>query len=101
MVLFEDCANQWSLSRPMLSLILVNEAIFNDLRSQLIARQPAERRARLAACFDKLMADVTRSLDAKNRDKFTQALSVFRTELYARPPTTPAAAGSPGAAGIS
>ena len=101
MVLFEDCANQWSLSRPMLSLILVNEAIFNDLRSQLIARQPAERRARLAACFDKLMADVTRSLDAKNRDKFTQALSVFRTELYARPPTTPAAAGSPGSAGIS
>ncbi len=24
-VLFEDCSNQWSLSRPMLSLILVNE----------------------------------------------------------------------------
>ncbi len=24
-VLFEDCTNQWSLSRPMLSLILVNE----------------------------------------------------------------------------
>ena len=101
MVLFEDCANQWSLSRPMLSLILVNEAIFNDLRAQLIARQPAERRARLAACFDKLMADVTRSLDAKNRDKFTQALSVFRTELYARPPSSAATAGAPGAAGVS
>ena len=85
MVLFEDCSNQWSLSRPMLSLILVNEAIFNDLRAQLIARQPMERRARLASCFDKLMAEVTRSLDAKNRDRFTQALSIFRTELYARP----------------
>ena len=24
-VLFDDCTNQWSLSRPMLSLILVNE----------------------------------------------------------------------------
>ena len=31
-VLFEECSNQWSLSRPMLSLILVNEQIYNDLR---------------------------------------------------------------------
>jgi exportin-7 len=26
-VLFEDCTNQWSLSRPMLSLILINEQV--------------------------------------------------------------------------
>lgn len=26
-VLFEDCSNQWSLSRPMLSLILINEQV--------------------------------------------------------------------------
>ena len=26
-VLFEDCPNQWSLSRPMLSLILINEQV--------------------------------------------------------------------------
>jgi hypothetical protein len=25
LVLFEECTNQWSLSRPMLSLILLNE----------------------------------------------------------------------------
>ena len=31
-VLFEECSNQWSLSRPMLSLILVNEQIYNDLK---------------------------------------------------------------------
>lgn len=31
-VLFEDCSNQWSLSRPMLSLILVNEQIYAQLR---------------------------------------------------------------------
>jgi len=28
-VLFEDCTNQWSMSRPMLSLILLNEQIYN------------------------------------------------------------------------
>ncbi|KAI8010863.1 Ran-binding protein 17 [Camellia lanceoleosa] len=26
-VLFEDCGNQWSLSRPMLSLILISEEV--------------------------------------------------------------------------
>jgi hypothetical protein len=26
-VLFEECSNQWSLSRPMLSLILINEQV--------------------------------------------------------------------------
>lgn len=29
-VLFEDCGNQWSLSRPMLSLILINEQVILD-----------------------------------------------------------------------
>lgn len=97
MVLFEDCANQWSLSRPMLSLILVSEGIFNELKAQLVASQPTERRARLAGCFDKLMTDVMRSLDPKNRDRYTQNLSVFRHEFHARPGT--AAVSSAPAAG--
>ena len=40
LVLFEECNNQWSLSRPMLSLILVNEQIYNELRHRIIASQP-------------------------------------------------------------
>lgn len=36
-VLFEDCSNQWSLSRPMLSLILVNEQIYTQLRWVVLA----------------------------------------------------------------
>ncbi|EXB44290.1 hypothetical protein L484_012209 [Morus notabilis] len=75
-VLFEDCGNQWSLSRPMLSLILISEqeTVFGIL-------QPVDQHQRLFSCFDKLMADVTRSLDSKNRDKFTQNLTVFRHEF--------------------
>ncbi|XP_048135324.1 exportin-7 isoform X3 [Rhodamnia argentea] len=38
-VLFEDCGNQWSLSRPMLSLILISEQIFSDLKAQILASQ--------------------------------------------------------------
>ena len=36
-VLFEECTNQWSLSRPMLSLILINEQIYNDLKVRAVA----------------------------------------------------------------
>lgn len=80
-VLFEDCGNQWSLSRPMLSLILISEQIFSDLKAQILASQLVDQHQRLSLCFDKLMADVTRSLDSKNRDKFTQNLTVFRHEF--------------------
>uniref|UniRef100_A0A6N2M9Y3 Importin N-terminal domain-containing protein n=1 Tax=Salix viminalis TaxID=40686 RepID=A0A6N2M9Y3_SALVM len=80
-VLFEDCGNQWSLSRPMLSLTIISEQIFSDLKAQILASQPVDQHQRLALCFDKLMADVTRSLDSKNRDKFTQNLTVFRHEF--------------------
>ncbi|KAH9752567.1 Importin N-terminal domain-containing protein [Citrus sinensis] len=75
-VLFEDCGNQWSLSRPMLSLILISEQVFSDLKAQILASQPVDQHQRLSVCFDKLMADVARSLDSKNRDKFTQNLTL-------------------------
>nr|CAD1829015.1 unnamed protein product [Ananas comosus var. bracteatus] len=80
-VLFEDSGNQWSLSRPMLSLILISEQMFSDIRAQILASQPADQQQRLSLCFDKLMADVTRSLESKNRDKFTQNLTVFKHEF--------------------
>ncbi|XP_074590351.1 uncharacterized protein LOC141846243 isoform X2 [Curcuma longa] len=80
-VLFEECGNQWSLSRPMLSLILISEQVFNDLKVQILASQSSDQVERLSLCFDKLMADVTRSLESKNRDKFTQNLTIFRHEF--------------------
>ncbi|KAK7837537.1 exportin-7-a [Quercus suber] len=55
--------------------------IFTDLKAQILASQPADQHQRLSLCFDKLMADVTRSLDSKNRDKFTQNLTIFRHEF--------------------
>ncbi|KAE9603461.1 hypothetical protein Lalb_Chr11g0061181 [Lupinus albus] len=83
-ILFEDCGNQWSLSRPMLSLILVSEQIFSDLKAGILSVQPMDQHQRLSLCFDKLMADVTRSLDSKNRDRFTQNLTIFRHEFRAK-----------------
>ncbi|KAG0447142.1 hypothetical protein HPP92_028453 [Vanilla planifolia] len=81
LVLFEDTGNQWSLSRPMLSLILISEQVFNDLKAQILTSKPADQQQRLVVCFDKLMTDVNRSLDSRNRDKFTQNLTMFRHEF--------------------
>ncbi|XP_019186899.1 PREDICTED: exportin-7-like isoform X2 [Ipomoea nil] len=83
-VLFEDCGNQWSLSRPMLSLILISDEMFSNLRAQILASQPVDQQQRLSLCFDKLMSDITRSLDQKNRDKFSNNLTRFRNEFRTR-----------------
>ncbi|XP_058785699.1 uncharacterized protein LOC131660492 isoform X1 [Vicia villosa] len=83
-LLFEDCSNQWSLSRPMLSLILINEKTFSDLKAQILSSQPINRQKQLSLCFDKLMADITEKLDSKNRDRFTQNLTIFRHDFRAK-----------------
>lgn len=82
--LFQDCFNQWSLSRPMLSLILMNEPHLPVLKAALVVSQPAEKQAHLAACLDKLMKDVDRTLDSKNRDRFTQNLTLVRHEYKSK-----------------
>jgi exportin-7 len=87
-VLFDECFNQWSLSRPMLSIILVitmtNEHEMARLKARLIATQPVEKQALLESCLDKLMKDVDGTLTSKNRDRFTQNLSPVRHEFKNR-----------------
>ena len=80
MIVFEDCANQWSLSRPLLALILSNPSYFASWKASIVQQQAAspERQQKLTTAFERLMADVQNSLEAKNRDRFTQNLTVFR-----------------------
>ncbi|PNT70346.1 exportin-7 isoform X3 [Brachypodium distachyon] len=80
-IILEDVGNQWSLSRPILSLILISEQMFSDLRAQILASQPVDQQQRFSQCFEKLMTDVTRSLESKNRDRFTQNLTTFRHDI--------------------
>jgi len=90
MIVFEDCANQWSLSRPLLALILANEDFFNQWKESIRTQQAhprlphgtmPEQQQKLAAAFEKLMHEVQPNLEAKNRDKFTQNLTMFRHDL--------------------
>uniref|UniRef100_A0A8D0ED84 RAN binding protein 17 n=2 Tax=Salvator merianae TaxID=96440 RepID=A0A8D0ED84_SALMN len=80
-VIFEDCRNQWSVSRPLLGLILLNEKYFSELRASLINSHPASKQEFLHQCFSNLMEGVERNLLVKNRDRFTQNMSVFRRDM--------------------
>ncbi|NWQ80180.1 RBP17 protein, partial [Columbina picui] len=69
-IIFEDCRNQWSVSRPLLGLILLNEKYFSELRATLITSQPDSKREVLDQCFRNLMEGVEQNLLVKNRDRY-------------------------------
>lgn len=64
--------------RPMLSLMLANETSFTQYKDHLLSTQSPENQAKLNAALNSLLADVNRSLDNANRDRFTQKLTAFR-----------------------
>ncbi|CAG9789669.1 unnamed protein product [Diatraea saccharalis] len=80
-IMFEDCCNQWSMSRPLLGLILLNEEQFSRIRAEMIAQQPRDKQPQLAQWFTGLMAGIEPNLLTKNRDRFTQNLSIFRRDI--------------------
>jgi len=80
-LLFGNTANQWALTRPILSLLLANEASFTNYQNQLISSQPLESQEKLREEFSKLTADVQRSVETANRDRFTQKLTMFRLNV--------------------
>ncbi|KAJ0099277.1 hypothetical protein Patl1_21059 [Pistacia atlantica] len=58
--------------------------MFTNTKAQILASQPMNQQQHLSLCFDKLMTDVTQSLDPKNRDKFSQNLTRLRNEFRAK-----------------
>ena len=77
-----DCTNQWSLSRPLLGLILTNEEAFLRIKASTIqSHHTPERQATVEAAFAKLMKDIQPTLESKNRDKFTHQVTQFRISL--------------------
>jgi exportin-7 len=80
-LLFTTNANHWAITRPMLSILLVSEASFNDYQNQLISTQSTDKQDKLREEFGKLTHEIQRSVDSFNRDKFTQRLTVFRLNV--------------------
>jgi len=80
-LLFNSQANQWALTRPILSLLLADQTTYAAFQAQLIASQNPENQAKLIEEFSKLLLDIQQSVESTNRDKFTQKLTVFRLNV--------------------
>ncbi|XP_017850669.1 ran-binding protein 16 isoform X2 [Drosophila busckii] len=87
-VLAEDCRNQWSMSRPLLVLILLYEDYYRGLKESIIRGQPLEKQQTMAQWFDDLMLGIERNVSSKNKEKFTQNLSTFRRDVVNLPKTS-------------
>ncbi|MGH0123039.1 UNVERIFIED_CONTAM: hypothetical protein FKN15_067124 [Acipenser sinensis] len=82
-IIFEDCRNQWSMSRPLLGLILLNEKYFADLRNSIVNSQPPEKQQAMHLCFENLMEGIERNLLTKNRDRSFKLDCPARVLAYA------------------
>merc|ERR1712190_16812 len=71
LVMTGEFSSTWSISRPLLGLILLHEQYFMQLKEQLVMGQVEERRAKLATYFNELMAGVENNTNTKNKDHFT------------------------------
>jgi len=82
LILFEECGNQWSVSRTMLSLIVTHQQFFEELKRNIISSlNSQERQQKMTECFAKLVEEVEMNLETKNRDKFTGNLISFRSDV--------------------
>ena len=80
-LLFASHANHWAVTRPILSLLLASETSFTEYQQQLISTQAVENQEKLREEFTKLTADIQRSVETANRDRFTQKLTMFRLNV--------------------
>ncbi|OUC43723.1 hypothetical protein D917_09581 [Trichinella nativa] len=80
-VLFDDSRCQWSLSRPLLGLILLQEQFFNQWKVQMISSFPLEEQVHLVNFFEDLMLGVDHSLTSGNKDRFTANVNIFRVNM--------------------
>ncbi|KRZ68305.1 Exportin-7 [Trichinella papuae] len=80
-VLFDDSRCQWSLSRPLLGLIFLQEQFFNQWKVQTISSFPMEQQVHLVNYFEDLMVGVEHNLTSGNKDRFTANVNVFRLNM--------------------
>lgn len=76
-IMFESSNHQWSMSRPLLGLILLNEDYFSQLRQNIVSQQPIEKQTTMNQLFDGLMTGIERNLISKNRDRYVKLDKLF------------------------
>ncbi|CAJ0572530.1 unnamed protein product, partial [Mesorhabditis spiculigera] len=81
MFIYGEVKCQWSMSRPLLGLILLQEQAFNEIKTDVLTHFPSSRRPSMEKTFFTLMDGVEADLTTKNKDTFTQNLAKFRKEV--------------------
>ncbi|KAG0358839.1 Exportin 7 [Gamsiella multidivaricata] len=79
-IAFENRSNQWSLSRPLLGLILLNRGFFVEYTTRFVQAQLPDRQEQLQKAVDGLMDGIENNLTTANRDRFTTNATAFRRE---------------------
>ena len=82
-ILLEDSNFMWSLSKPLLGLIIVNEHSFEDVKRYVIpkATSNVDSQQKLYDSLSNLMNGISRTMDVKNRDRFAKNFSALRQVL--------------------
>ena len=81
LIMYEECKNQWSVSRPLLGLIILQPQIFQQAQHMILSQTANHKQEEVAVCFQNLMSGVEKTLSPKNRDKFTQNLVFLALHL--------------------
>lgn len=82
-IVLEDSSYMWSLSKPLLGLIIVNEHSFEEIKRIVIPRATnnVEAQGKLYDAISNLMNGVSRNMEIKNRDRFSKNFSTLRQTL--------------------
>ena len=80
-VMYRNLNTCWSISRPILSIILANEQTIGEAKNSILQTQPEANHAKFSEAFDRMMVDIARNLETTNRDRFSQRVNIFRGEV--------------------
>ncbi|CRG96649.1 Ran-binding protein, putative [Plasmodium gallinaceum] len=81
LILGGDFGSTWSMSQPLLGLILLDAQGYFKIQEQLISQQSEEKKQKLRHSFCKLMDHIESNLAPSNRENFTRNLYTFAQEI--------------------
>jgi exportin-7 len=80
-----EFASTWSISRPFLAVILLDQTAFMDLKTAFTNQQlNHDRRNYVEKCYSDLMQGIQDTLSTKNRESFTKNLYQFGMNLRSK-----------------
>ena len=86
--------NIYTISKPLLGLILLNEnKFFTEIKQQLLYGHTQAKQAILSTALDSLMTGIDRTLTEANKENFTQNMTQFRSDIQDSITTTNADVG--------